>query len=304
MFHHTDYLQFDVKPEKPDPVYARKLQELLGGAYGEMTVTMQYLMQGWNCRMKGKYKDLIMDVATEEIGHVEMIATMVARLLEGAPVTDSTKNAAMDPVVAAVLGGSDPQQAIVAGGGAMLANSNGVPWNGGYIVASGNLLADFHANVAAEAQGRIQTARLYHMTDDPGVKNMLRFNLARDTYHQNMWLAAIEELKADGLEGTVAPNDLFDEEYAEHATSLWHLSDGKHSAEGRWAHGMAPDGRHENGFVENPQPLGGPATAPPPNPKLYATYDGANGDPRTPAFGTEKGVMGKLKDAIDPSSDA
>lgn len=115
MFRHTDHLQFDVKPEKPDPVYARKLQELIGGAYGEMTVTMQYLFQGWNCRMKGKYKDLIMDIATEEIGHVEMIATMVARLLEGAPATESTKNAAADPVVAAVLGGMDPQQAIVSG---------------------------------------------------------------------------------------------------------------------------------------------------------------------------------------------
>ena len=87
MFKHTDYLQFDVKPEKPDPVYAHKLQELIGGAFGEMTVTMQYLFQGWNCRMEGKYKDLIMDIATEEIGHVEMLAVMVARLLEGAPAT-------------------------------------------------------------------------------------------------------------------------------------------------------------------------------------------------------------------------
>jgi len=200
MFRHTDHLQFDVKPEKPDPVYARKLQELIGGAYGEMTVTMQYLFQGWNCRMPGKYKDMIMDVATEEIGHVEMIATMVARLLEGAPATESTKNAAADPVVAAVLGGMDPQQAIVSGGGATLSDSNGVPWNGRFIIASGNLLADFQANVAAEAQGRVQTARLYNMTDDPGVKDMLRFNLARDTYHQNLWLAAIEELKADGIE--------------------------------------------------------------------------------------------------------
>lgn len=199
MFRHTDYLQFDVKPEKPDPVYARKLQELIGGAYGEMTVTMQYLFQGWNCRMEGKYKDLIMDIATEEIGHVEMLATMVARLLEGAPATESTKNAAADPVVAAVLGGMDPQHAIVAGGGAMPQNSNGVPWNGAYIVASGNLLADFRANAAAEAQGRLQTARLYNMTDDPGVKAMLKFNLARDTHHQNLWLAAIEELQADGL---------------------------------------------------------------------------------------------------------
>lgn len=115
MFRHTDYLQFDAKPEKPDPVYAHKLQELIGGAYGEMTVTMQYLFQGWNCRMEGKYKDLIMDIATEEMGHVEMLATMVARLLEGAPATESTKNAAADPVVAAVMGGMDPQQAIVSG---------------------------------------------------------------------------------------------------------------------------------------------------------------------------------------------
>ncbi|EME21143.1 Mn-containing catalase [Rhodococcus qingshengii BKS 20-40] len=134
MFRHTDYLQFDVAPEKSDPVYARKLQELLGGAYGEMTVTMQYLFQGWNCRMDGKYKDLIMDIATEEIGHVEMTATMMARLLEGAPARESTSAEAADPVVAAVLGGMDPQQAIISGGGPVLADSNGVPWNGRYIV--------------------------------------------------------------------------------------------------------------------------------------------------------------------------
>jgi Mn-containing catalase len=78
-----------------------KLQELLGGACGEMTFAMRYLFQGWNCRMPGKCKDLIMGIATEEMGHVEMIATMVARLLEGAPATAATK-AAADPVVGAV----------------------------------------------------------------------------------------------------------------------------------------------------------------------------------------------------------
>jgi Mn-containing catalase len=83
-------------------VRAHKLQELLGGAYGEMTVAMQYLFQSPNCRMPGKCKDLIMDIATEEMGHVEMIATMVARLLEGAPATATTKSAAADPVVGAV----------------------------------------------------------------------------------------------------------------------------------------------------------------------------------------------------------
>ncbi|WP_199432319.1 manganese catalase family protein [Qaidamihabitans albus] len=296
MFEHTKRLQFEAKPERPDPLYARKLQELVGGAFGEMTVTMQYLFQGWNCRMEGKYKDLIMDIATEEIGHVEMISTMVARLLEGAPATETTR-AVQDPVMAAVMGGMDPQQAIVAGGGAMPTNSQGVPWNGGYIVASGNLLADFRANVAAEAQGRLQTARLYHMTDDPGVKDMLKFNLARDTYHQNMWLAAIEQLKQDGYEDTVAPGALFDEEHREHATSLWNLSEGNDSAEGAWAHGTAPDGQHQMGIVESPEPLGGPGTAPPPNPDLYATYAGGE-TPRDPELSHGKGMVGKLKDEL------
>jgi Mn-containing catalase len=300
MFRHTSHLQFEARPVTPDPVYAHKLQELIGGAYGEMTVTMQYLFQGWNCRMPGKYKDLIMDVATEEIGHVEMIAVMVARLLEGAPATATTKAAGADPVVGAVLGGMDPQQAIVAGGGPLLADSNGYPWNGRYIVASGNLLADFRANAAAEAQGRLQTARLYNMTDDPGVKDMLKFNLARDTLHQNLWLKAIEELQADGLEATVAPDALFDEEHAEHATSVWHLSDGPAGASGGWAAGSQPDGQHEFGYLLDPEPLGDVASAPPPDPRLYATYDGSMGDPKDPALGTEAGPIGKLKSKLTP----
>jgi Mn-containing catalase len=200
--------------------------------------------------------------------------------------------------MAAVIGGMDPQQAIVGGGGAMPQDSQGVPWNGRYIVASGNLLADFRTNVAAEAQGRLQTARLYNMTDDPGVKQMLKFNLARDTYHQNMWLAAIEELKADGIEDTVAPDALLDEEHAEHATSLWNLSEGEESAQGRWAHGTAPDGRHEMGMVAAPQPLGGPAAAPAPDPLLYASYDGSKGAPRDPGLTGAKGVVGKLREGL------
>ncbi|MFD0683431.1 manganese catalase family protein [Actinomadura fibrosa] len=298
MFRHDSRLQFAAKPDKPDPLYARKLQELIGGAYGEMTVTMQYLFQGWNCRMPGKYKDLIMDVATEEIGHVEMIATMVARLLEGAPATATSKAAAADPVVGSVIGGMDVQQAIVAGGGPLPSDSNGYPWNGRYIVASGNLLADFRANVSAEAHGRVQTARLYQMTDDAGVRDMLKFNLARDTLHQNLWIQAIAELQADGLEGTVAPNALLDEEHAEHATSVWHLSDGEHGQEGGWASGPQPDGRHEFGYLTDTEPLGDVASAPPPDPALYATYDGSQGEPRGPALGTEAGLAGKLKDKL------
>ncbi|MFJ4626833.1 manganese catalase family protein [Streptomyces sp. NPDC088847] len=300
MFRHTQRLQFEAKPEKPDPVYARKLQELVGGAYGEMSVMMQYLFQGWNARIPGKYKDLTMDIATEEIGHVEMLATMVARLLEGAPATATTKMATSDPAVGAVLGGMDPQQAIIAGGAALPADSNGYPWNGRYVVASGNLLADFYANVAAEAQSRLQTARLYNMTDDPGVKDMLRFNLARDTVHQNQWLAAIEQLREDGLERVVVPGGFEDVEYREHAQTLWHLSDGTEAGAGRWAAGPAPDGEHELTLLEDPVPLGDVGMAPPPDPELYSTYDGSQGKPTGPVMGTETGVKGKIKNALTP----
>lgn len=271
MFYHTKRLQYEARPEKPDAAYAHKLQELIGGAWGEMTVTMQYLFQGWNCRVEGKYKDMIMDVATEEIGHVEMLATMVARLLEGAPSDESAK-AVQDPAVAAVIGGMDFQQAIVGGGGALPSDSSGYPWNGRYIIASGNLLADFRANLTAEAQGRLQTARLYHMTDDPGVKDMLKFNLARDTMHQNQWLAAIEEVKHDGLENTIVPDDLLDEEHRQHASRLWHLSDGDSADQGGWASGTTPDGNHEFQYLAQPEPLGSIATAPKPEEHLYATY--------------------------------
>src|SRR5690349_10905121 len=162
MFKHVDYLQFQAKPEKPDALLARKMQELVGGQFGEMTVMMQYLWQGWSCRVPGKYKDMIMDIVTEEIGHVEMLTTMLARLLEAAPGEATEKAAAANPVLAAVLGGMSPQHAIVSGGGALPRDSEGTPWNTGYIVASGNLLSDFRSNVAAEAQSRLMTSRVYN----------------------------------------------------------------------------------------------------------------------------------------------
>src|ERR687890_1391152 len=217
MFKHVDYLQFQAKPEKPDALLAAKMQELVGGQFGEMTVMMQYLWQGWSCRVPGKYKDMIMDIATEEIGHVEMLTTMLARLLEGGPAEATEKAAAMNPVLAAVLGGMNPQHAIVTGGGPMPTNSQGVPWNAGYIVASGNLLADFRSNVSAEAPSRLQTSRLIGMTDDPGVKETLSFALARDTFHQQQWLLGIEQLIEDGHTDGLEDSRK-DEEASEHAS--------------------------------------------------------------------------------------
>ncbi len=92
MFYHIKELQYRAKPSCPDPAYAKKLQEVLGGQYGEISVMMQYLFQGFNCRADEKYRDLLHDVGTEEIGHVEMLATMISRLLDDAPA-DVQENA-------------------------------------------------------------------------------------------------------------------------------------------------------------------------------------------------------------------
>jgi Mn-containing catalase len=161
-----------------------------------MTVAMQYLFQGWNCRMPGKYKDLILDVGTEELAHVEMISIMIARLLEGAPAETTAKACTDNPVLAAVVGGMNPAQAIVSGGGPLLADSSGQAWSGKYIVASGNLFADFHAN--------------------------------------------------DGLETLPVPaQHPFDERNLDHAYEFQNMSEHVQSAEGRWAAGLAPDGKGE-----------------------------------------------------------
>ncbi|MGI8486546.1 MAG: manganese catalase family protein, partial [Thermomicrobiales bacterium] len=161
-------MQYDAKPDKPDPIYAKRLQEVLGGKFGEMTVMMSYLFQGWNSRGPQNYKDMLLDIGTEEIAHVEMLSVMISRLLDKAPVQDQ-EGAAKIPVIGAALGGTDPkdvifaamnpQHEIVTGGGAAAQDSQGVPWSGAFAAASGNLLADFRWNLMAETQGNLQVSR-------------------------------------------------------------------------------------------------------------------------------------------------
>ncbi len=208
MFFHVKQLQLDAKPDQPDPMYARRLQELLDGKFGEMTVMMSYLFQGWNSRGPQKYRDMLFDIGTEEIAHVEMLSIMISRLLDKAPIGDQ-EEAAKIPVLGAALGGSDskdviyagmnPQHEIVSGQGAEAKDSMGVAWNGNFVTSSGNLLADFRWNLVAESQGNLQVSRLYERTGSTGVRKRLAFNLACDIMHQNQWQAAIEEVQADGL---------------------------------------------------------------------------------------------------------
>lgn len=254
MFFHVKELQYRSKPNKPDPVYAKKLQEVLGGQFGEISVMMQYLFQGWNCRGEQKYRDMLLDIGTEEIAHVEMLATMIAQLLDKAPIEEQ-ENAAKDPIIASIMGGMNPQHAIVNGLGASPNDSVGYPWTARYTIASGNLLADFRANLNAESQGRLQVVRLYEMTDDYGVRDMLSFLIARDTMHQNQWLAAIAELEEK--EGKVVPNT-FNRQFEKSDVSykFMNCSAGMESQQGRWASGPSMDGLGQFEYEANPVATG------------------------------------------------
>ncbi|RZU33967.1 manganese catalase family protein [Blastococcus saxobsidens] len=269
MFTHTHALQYEAKPDGPDAAFARRMQEILGGQWGEMTVATQYLLQGWNCRLPGKYKDMLLAIGTEELAHVEMIVTMIDRLLDHQPLKPDAADRSKE--AAAGFGTTNPQHAIVNGGGAYYRDSMGLPWSGGYVTASGNLMADFHYNATAEMMGRLQVARLYNMTDDPGVKEMFKFLIARDHMHQMQWLAAIEELKADGLEGIPVPEAFpLEEEPADYGYAFIDASDGPDAAAGRWASGPAGDGRG----TFSARPIEATADAPilpPGDPRLFGT---------------------------------
>ncbi|HWL13202.1 MAG TPA: manganese catalase family protein [Ureibacillus sp.] len=273
MFRHQKELQFEVKIERPDAVLARQVQELLGGQFGEMSVMMQYLFQGFNCRGEEKYKDMLMDIGTEEIGHVEMLCNLISQLLDGASPAEQIE-AAKDPMIAAIIGGTNPQHLIMSGLGATPRDSNGVPWNSGYIAASGNLLADFRSNLHAESQGRLQVARVYEMTTDESVRTVFRKMLARDRYHQYQWMAAISELEAK--HGIVTPGSFPPEaelEAQKHAYEFWNLSEGTQSEDGRWAKGAAQDGTGEFVYLDDPKALG---QIPSPNLPHASTHNDLN----------------------------
>ncbi|WP_166239626.1 manganese catalase family protein [Paenibacillus turpanensis] len=282
MFFHVKELQYHAKPERPDPVYARKLQEVLGGHFGEITVAMQYMFQGINCRADMKYRDLLLDTAAEELAHVEMLATMIARLLDGAPIADQ-EDMAKDPLIRDIMGGMNPQHVIVSGLGAMPADAVGNPWTAKYTISSGNLLADFRDNLSKESQGRLQVVRLYELASDPGIKDMLSFLIARDTMHQNQWIAAIAELEA--REGVVVPATFPRElEKQQVSYTFYNFSAGEASRMGRWAHGPSMDGLGMFNYVAQPPAYGEKAYLHPAPLQVHDTIP-APGGPNMPLQG-------------------
>jgi len=255
MFYTDNKLQFPVRVETPDPLFARALQQAIGGVEGEIRVANQYMFQAWGARGNNKYRDLLLNTAAEELGHIEMLATAVALNLEGAPLS-LQEQVANEPVAGAVLGGINLKNLLSAGLSAMPVDSDGVSFNMSHIYASGNIAADMSANVTAEATGRVLAVRLYNMTNDPGMKEMLQFLIARDTMHQNQWLAAIEELGGNQNVYPIPNSHPQSEENQDFSyTYLGFQQDGSQPPQGRWSEGQSIDGN--GSFTSRPmEPMG------------------------------------------------
>ena len=267
MYYHDKRLQYPVKVETPDPIFARQLQQAIGGIEGEIRVCMQYFFQAWGARGPStKYRDMLLHTATEEIGHIEMLATAVALNLESAPASVQEQNGATTGLVGAIMGGGErprhmlegmlQKHVLSTGLAAFPGNADGLPFDMSHIYASGNLAADMHCNVAAEATGRVLAVRLYNATKDRGMQDMLSFLIARDTMHQQQWLAAIEDM--GGLTGTLPIPNSFDQSkeardysYKFFATSV----DGQAPEPGRWTQGPSMDGKGEFSVFNN-RPMG------------------------------------------------
>jgi Mn-containing catalase len=212
---------------------------------------------------------MLLETGTEEIGHIEMLSTAVAMNLEGAP-SQVQDESAKNPMMAAILGGMNPRHYLSAGLAALPENSNGVPFNASHVYASGNIVGDMYSNVAAETTGRVLATRLYHMTDDPGMKDMLSFLIARDTMHQQQWLAVIEEL--GGYETNLPVPNSFPQGQELQEVSYKFMStaiDGIAPPEGRWTQGPSLDGKGQFS-VERMRPRGQEPKLAPPRPDGFA----------------------------------
>lgn len=282
MFFQEPELQYDVTVEEPDPHFAKLLQQAIGGQEGEMRVALQYMFQAWSLPPEYReFRNLLMETAAEELGHIEMLATAVTKNLRGAP-KEQREAAEENWAVDAAMTGQNPRQYLSAGLTAMPVDSNGVPFTGGYIVASGNLAGDLYANVMAEATGRTLATRLYEKTDDPGMEDMLEYLIARDTMHQNQWLEALEALDDPVPVPASFPQEQENQEF--NYTFMSTRREPQPDPDLPWTHGEAPDGTGQFSYVAE-QPGDGEVIAPEPDPKT--NNDPEDSDPGAGSESTE-----------------
>ena len=222
MYHHIKKLMYTVNVGTPDPRFGNMLLEQFGGANGELAAAMQYSVQGWNCD-DPEIKDVLMDIGTEELSHLEIVGTLARMHLK--PSKKDRDAAEADPMIA-----------IAGGGGVNLYNSAGSAWTADYLKITGELDVDLRSNIAAEARAKIVYERLIDFCDDPGSIDALQFLMTREITHMKAFTAALESLGKDRFViGAISPTPGLVDEYFNVSTGQG--EEGEADAEGPWNRG-------------------------------------------------------------------
>ena len=219
MYHHIKKLMYTVNVGTPDPRFGNMLLEQFGGANGELAAAMQYSIQGLNCEDPER-KDLLMDIGTEELSHLEVVGTLARMHMK--PMKKKRDAAEEDPLVA-----------IAGGGGVSLFNSMGDAWTADYLKITGELDVDLRSNIAAEARAKIVYERLINFCDDPGSKDALQFLMTREITHMKAFTLALESMGKDRFSiGQIAPTAGLVDEYFNDSTGEG--DEGETDAHGPW----------------------------------------------------------------------
>src|ERR1700674_1235970 len=222
MYHHVKKLMYTVRVGAPDPTFGKMLLEQFGGATGDLAAAMQYSIQGRNCDDLER-KDLLMDIGTEELSHLEIVGALARLHLK--PMKFNRENAEADPLIA-----------IAGGGGVSLYNSMGHAWTADYLKITGELDVDLRSNIAAEARAKIVYERLMNFTDDAGTKDALQFLMTREITHMKAFTAALESMgKPRFAIGKIPPTAMLVDQFFNDSTGDG--DDGEFDARGPWNEG-------------------------------------------------------------------
>jgi Mn-containing catalase len=230
MFIHNKKLQYTVRVAEPNPVLASFMLEQFGGPQGELAAAMRYFTQGIGEEDAGR-KDMLLDIATEELSHLEIIGSIVAMLnkgIRGTLAEASMKEA--DLYRSLTKGGDSHTQALLFGGAPSLTNSSGVPWTAAYIDSIGDPACDLRSNIAAESRAKIIYERLINITDDPGIKDALGFLMTREISHQKSFEKALYAMEPNFPPGKLPGMQPFADLYV-------NTSQGPGDTEGPWNRG-------------------------------------------------------------------
>jgi len=212
MFMHNRKLQYTVRVAEGNPQLATLMLEQFGGPQGELAAAMRYFTQALAEDDAGR-KDLLFDIATEELSHLEIIGSIITMLNKGAKGELAEGMQDMAEMKNLTGNSTSQTQAILYGNGPALVNSSGVPWSAAYIDSIGEPAADLRSNIAAEARAKMVYERLINLTTDPGVKDALTFLMTREVAHQKSFEKALYAITPNfptgKLPGDPAYTDLY-----------------------------------------------------------------------------------------------